>query len=60
MQPSDKFAGMGCRQDTWAIKMLIKKGASTTVKDRDGVAPIDIAKRCKAILELLSPQQKRP
>ena len=40
--------------------MLIKNGASTTVKDRDGVAPIDIAKRCKAILELLSPQQKRP
>lgn len=42
------------------IKSLLARGASTTVKDRNGVSPLDIAKRCKTMLELLSPTAQRP
>lgn len=60
IQPSEKFAGKGFRQDTSTIKSLISKGANVAIKDKKGVSALDLAKRCPALLELFNKKSERP
>jgi len=60
IQPCDKYAGKGFLQDTRTVSALIARGASATIKDRKGVSALDLAKKCKALVELFNKNAERP
>lgn len=58
IQPSERLAGKGFRQNGEVIQLLMARGAKIDIKDKQGKSALDLAKNNKNILNLLKPCKK--
>lgn len=56
--PSLSNENQGRRQNTQAIELLLKKGASYNIKDKLGRTAVDLAGKNKSLRELFAPYVK--